>query len=144
MRLYAGPSKLFIQDTKNHQIRLKLRQAFYESDDPIKLASCAYLHNYHPRKDDPIFRPRYQAVTKETPVFTEKSLRSESITTKSHRKNTRNPHGYLVCERFTLRRRSARSIHPCSGGFKDRSQLGNLIVNEFAEYLRRACGRNQI
>lgn len=29
-RLYVGPSKLFIQDTKNHQIRLKLRQAFYE------------------------------------------------------------------------------------------------------------------
>ena len=29
MRLYAGPSTLFIQDTHNHQIRLKLRNAFF-------------------------------------------------------------------------------------------------------------------
>jgi len=29
MRLYVGPSTLFIQDTQNHQIRLRLRNAFF-------------------------------------------------------------------------------------------------------------------
>lgn len=36
---------------------------------PIKLKSCAYLHNYYRKDDDPLFKPYFQGVLDETPLF---------------------------------------------------------------------------
>jgi len=44
--------------------------AFYEEPDPIVLNACAYLHNYSPHSDDPLFASKFGGVVESTPLFT--------------------------------------------------------------------------
>ncbi len=44
--------------------------AFYEGPNPIILNSCAYLHNHHPEKNDPLLDAKFQEVEERTPLFT--------------------------------------------------------------------------
>ncbi|MEI8314721.1 MAG: DUF2075 domain-containing protein [Verrucomicrobiota bacterium] len=44
--------------------------AFYEGSSPVGLRACAYLHNYTPQKDDPLFAPQYSKYFDVCPVFT--------------------------------------------------------------------------
>jgi DUF2075 family protein len=43
--------------------------AFYEDPDPIKLSSCAYLHNYQAEHDDVIFGPSFRALLDRYPTY---------------------------------------------------------------------------
>jgi hypothetical protein len=43
--------------------------AFHEGEDPIRLSSCAYLHNYHFGDTDPIRDPKFSDVLAESPIF---------------------------------------------------------------------------
>ena len=52
--------------------------AFYEEPDSIRLSSCSYLHNYCVIKNDPLFDDVFQAVIKESPIFTADDVRSLS------------------------------------------------------------------
>ena len=44
--------------------------AFYEGSDPVILNACAYLHNYNPVPDDPLFAGKFQQTVQSTPSFT--------------------------------------------------------------------------
>ncbi len=44
--------------------------AFYEAPAPIRLASCAYLHNYNAEADDTLFADRFRSILDRSPVFT--------------------------------------------------------------------------
>ena len=44
--------------------------AFYEPPNPVRLGSCAYLHNYVPDKNDLLFSDRFRSVLECSPVFT--------------------------------------------------------------------------
>ncbi len=44
--------------------------AFYDSEDPIQLDACAYLHNYFPDKGDVLFAPPFADLLHRYPVFT--------------------------------------------------------------------------
>ncbi len=44
--------------------------AFYDGPRPIRLNACAYLHNYHARPQDILFRPQFQALLERYPAFT--------------------------------------------------------------------------
>lgn len=46
-----------------------MHTAFYEGVNPILLSACSYLHNYQPRKNDPLFAQQYSEVLAEAPVF---------------------------------------------------------------------------
>ncbi len=43
--------------------------AFYEGEAPIGLESCAYLHNYQPQADDPLYDSRYAHTLAESPSY---------------------------------------------------------------------------
>jgi uncharacterized protein len=42
--------------------------AFHE-DDPVKLSSCSYLHNYTRTPDDPLYAPRFAKTLESSPLF---------------------------------------------------------------------------
>ncbi len=44
--------------------------AFHEPPSPIRLASCAYLHNYEAAPDDTLFAERFRPILDASPVFT--------------------------------------------------------------------------
>ncbi|HEX6852983.1 MAG TPA: DNA/RNA helicase domain-containing protein, partial [Candidatus Polarisedimenticolaceae bacterium] len=44
--------------------------AFYEPPAPIRLGSCAYLHNYRSDGDDVLFADRFRPILESSPVFT--------------------------------------------------------------------------
>lgn len=44
--------------------------AFYESNNPVTLHSCAYLHNYSSEKNDVLFAPKFNSIIAASPVFT--------------------------------------------------------------------------
>jgi len=44
--------------------------AFWEGPQPVRLASCAYLHNYEPVPGDEIFAPRFAGLLQSHPTFT--------------------------------------------------------------------------
>jgi hypothetical protein len=44
--------------------------AFWEGPKPVRLASCAYLHNYEPAPEDVIFAPRFAGLLESHPAFT--------------------------------------------------------------------------
>jgi len=44
--------------------------AFYEGTNPVRLNSCAYLHNYTPLQNDPIFAAKFATVLQKSPAFT--------------------------------------------------------------------------
>ena len=44
--------------------------AFYENPNPIRLASCAYLHNYVAEDGDVLFAERFRSIRDRSPVFT--------------------------------------------------------------------------
>jgi len=46
-----------------------MNTAFYE-DDPVALAACAFLHNYIPHADDPLFDAKFADMLSEAPSFT--------------------------------------------------------------------------
>ena len=43
--------------------------AFHEGPSPVRLRSCAYLHNYDRNATDPIFAPKFNQTMLENPVF---------------------------------------------------------------------------
>ncbi len=53
-----------------HQYLSDMHTAFYEGSDPIKLSSCAYLHNYHPETNDTLFINKFSDVLEKYPSFT--------------------------------------------------------------------------
>ena len=44
--------------------------AFYEGPAPIRLSSCAYLHNYRAEAGDALFAERYRGILDRSPAFT--------------------------------------------------------------------------
>ncbi len=44
--------------------------AFYEGPAPIRLSSCAYLHNYRAEAGDALFAERYSGILERSPAFT--------------------------------------------------------------------------
>lgn len=44
--------------------------AFYEPPAPVRLASCAYLHNYHSGDGDILFSEKFRSILARSPVFT--------------------------------------------------------------------------
>jgi len=44
--------------------------AFYIEPNPIRLSSCAYLHNYYAEADDALFAGRYRNILDRSPAFT--------------------------------------------------------------------------
>lgn len=44
-------------------------------DDRIELSPCAYLHNYEPKEDDPLYAEQYQTYLDDAPAFTKKDLK---------------------------------------------------------------------
>lgn len=57
----VGQYQMYLEDTHT---------AFYDAEDPIKLSSCSYLHNYHYENDDVIFSPKFKELLKKYPIFT--------------------------------------------------------------------------
>jgi|APSaa5957512535_1039671.scaffolds.fasta_scaffold11606_7 uncharacterized protein len=57
----VGQYHLYLADTHT---------AFYESDTPITLSSCSYLHNYHTNSSDEIFNIKFDKWLTEYPLFT--------------------------------------------------------------------------
>lgn len=53
-----------------HQYLIDMHTAFYEEPEPIKLSSCAYLHNYHPENLDVLFSEKFSDVLARFPSFT--------------------------------------------------------------------------
>lgn len=53
-----------------HQYLAENHTAFYDGTSPIKLNSCAYLHNYHAEDDDHLFAPSFQPLIEQYPSFT--------------------------------------------------------------------------
>ena len=45
-------------------------------DDEVTLSPCAYLHNYEPEDNDPLFAPQYKDYLDEAPAFTKKDIRN--------------------------------------------------------------------
>jgi DUF2075 family protein len=48
--------------------------AFYEGPQPVRLSSCAYLHNYTPHSAEVLFLPRYDQPRRDSPIFTADDL----------------------------------------------------------------------
>ena len=46
-----------------------MHTAFYEGTKPVLLSACAYLHNYQPARNDPLFLPQYSDLLADAPVF---------------------------------------------------------------------------
>ena len=44
-------------------------------DEEIELSPCAYLHNYEPEENDPLFDEQYQDYLEEAPAFAKKDIR---------------------------------------------------------------------
>lgn len=44
-------------------------------DDRIEMSPCAYLHNYEPKEDDPLYAEQYQTYLDDAPAFTKKDLK---------------------------------------------------------------------
>jgi len=57
----VGQYHLYISDSHT---------AFYDTDNPINLSSCSYLHNYHTDSTDEIFKPKFKDWIKKYPLFT--------------------------------------------------------------------------
>lgn len=57
----VGQYRMYLEDTQT---------VFYEDDNPVKLSSCCYLHNYAYDPDDVIFADKFEGVIKQNPVFT--------------------------------------------------------------------------
>jgi uncharacterized protein len=56
----VGQYRQYLEDTHT---------AFHEGANPIKLASCCYLHNYLPSADDPILSSKFEDVLADNPLF---------------------------------------------------------------------------
>lgn len=46
-----------------------MHTAFYEGASPVLLSACSYLHNYQPRRNDPLFAPQYSEALADAPIF---------------------------------------------------------------------------
>jgi len=57
----VGRYRMYLEDT---------HPAFYNPPEPIDLNSCAYLHNHHYKKKDPLFAEKFSEQLKENPLFT--------------------------------------------------------------------------
>jgi DUF2075 family protein len=66
--IQVGQYQQYLQDTHS---------AFNEGEEKIQLQSCAYLHNYQIRKDDPLIAPKFKQALGQYPVFG--SFESESL-----------------------------------------------------------------
>ncbi|HQF88684.1 MAG TPA: DUF2075 domain-containing protein [Acidobacteriota bacterium] len=53
--------RLYLEDTHT---------AFYKEPNPVKLAACAYLHNYTCSQDDVLFAPKFTNLLATSPTFT--------------------------------------------------------------------------
>jgi len=56
----VGQYQMYLEDTHT---------AFYEGADPVRLNSCAYLHNYHYYPNDVILAEKFQNTIKKYPMF---------------------------------------------------------------------------
>ena len=61
----AGQYKMYLED---------VHTAFYEDPNRITLNACAYLHNYSPRRDDPLFSDKFRQIVESTPLFTAENV----------------------------------------------------------------------
>lgn len=59
-----------VQVGQYHQYLSDTHTAFYETDSPITLSSCSYLHNYHTNSSDEIFNNKFEEWLNEYPLFT--------------------------------------------------------------------------
>jgi DUF2075 family protein len=57
----VGQYRMYLADTHT---------AFYESDAPVELGACAYLHNYQYDPADELLASKFEQQLKKTPVFT--------------------------------------------------------------------------
>ena len=57
----AGQYRMYLED---------VHTAFYEEPDGITLSACAYLHNYSPHPEDPLFAAKFLQIVESTPLFT--------------------------------------------------------------------------
>lgn len=57
----AGQYRMYLED---------VHTAFYEEPDGINLSACAYLHNYSPHPEDPLFAAKFLQIVESTPLFT--------------------------------------------------------------------------
>src|SRR6266508_3275137 len=57
----AGQYRMYLED---------VHTAFYEEPDGITLSACAYLHNYSPHPEDPLFAAKVLHIVESTPLFT--------------------------------------------------------------------------
>ncbi|MCI0497193.1 MAG: DUF2075 domain-containing protein [Thermoplasmata archaeon] len=57
----VGQYQMYLEDTHT---------AFYETDSPVRLQSCSYLHNYRQRSGDHLFDPKFAEVLRKYPLFT--------------------------------------------------------------------------
>ena len=46
----------------------------YVQNEDVELKPCAYLHNYEPSDNDPLYAPRYQIYLDDAPAFTRKDI----------------------------------------------------------------------
>ncbi|MFC2106440.1 DNA/RNA helicase domain-containing protein [Candidatus Bipolaricaulota bacterium] len=58
--IQVGQYRSYLEDTHT---------AFYEGDSPVQLASCAYLHNYAPQHNDPIYEGKFAEALNSSPLF---------------------------------------------------------------------------
>ncbi len=56
----VGQYRAYLQDAHT---------AFHEGAAPIRLHSCAYLHNYEAHDHDPLFDPKFDAQRRENPLY---------------------------------------------------------------------------
>lgn len=59
-----------VQVNQYRRYLVDMHAAFHEDADPVRLDACAYLHNYNPAADDPLFAEISDAVRQLAPVFT--------------------------------------------------------------------------
>jgi uncharacterized protein len=57
----VGHYKLYLEDTNT---------AFYDTDHPVNLSACSYLHNYYYNPDDAIFDAKFDGILSLYPTFT--------------------------------------------------------------------------
>ncbi len=57
----VGQYKMYLEDTHT---------AFYETDNPVQLSACTYLHNYNYYSEDALRDPKFNRTLQEFPMFT--------------------------------------------------------------------------
>lgn len=59
-----------VQVGQYHMYLMDLHTAFHEGENPIRLSSCSYLHNYNYYSADVIFSEKFKDIINQYPLFT--------------------------------------------------------------------------